>query len=133
MTLITPKSIQEHYRTPTLPYPLLKLECQMLKQKLLPQCDRNELGGYEGIPVNEYEILDIENNQPRWRKTWLGRHKVFKLHYVRAPQHIRMDPTFCPKRRRRDWETYARIATGIRQTWLNYPLLESPAPTTRPT
>ena len=105
----------------------------MLKQKLLPQCERNQLGGYEGIPVNDYEILDIEKNQPRWRKTWLGRHKIFKLHYVTAPQHIRMDPTCCPIRRRRDWETYARIATGICQTWLNYPLLDSPAPTTRPT
>lgn len=34
LTLLTPEKIQEHYKVPSLPYPLLKLECQMLKEKL---------------------------------------------------------------------------------------------------
>ena len=133
LTLLTPEAIYEHYRTPTLPYPLLKLECQLLKKKLLPNCEMNELGGYADVPVSEHAVMDIERNQPRWRKTWLGRASVFKLHYVTAPQQLRIDPTFCPLRRRRDWETFDRLATGIRKTWLNYPLLQSPPPNKQPT
>ena len=69
LTLLTPKSIYEHYNTPTLPYPLLKLECLLLKKKLLPNCPTNELGGYAGVPVEEHTVMDIETNQPRWRRT----------------------------------------------------------------
>ena len=34
-TMLTPENIQEHYKVPTLPYPLLKQEVQLLKQTLL--------------------------------------------------------------------------------------------------
>ena len=58
---------------------------------------------------------------------------IFKLHYVTAPEHVRIDPTFFPIRRRRDWETFERLKHGERQTWLNYPLLPEPAPDRKPT
>ena len=40
-------AIQASYHMPTLPYPLLKQEVQLLKQTLLPQSPTNELGGYQ--------------------------------------------------------------------------------------
>ena len=94
---------------PTLPYPLLKLEVQMLKQSLLPQCPTNELGGYQGIPVADYEVLEIEKNQPKWRAIWLRKERYHKLHYFTASHHMRIDPTFYQVRRWRDWETFERI------------------------
>ena len=133
LTMLTPKDIQQNYRTPQLPLPILKLQVKMLKTKLLPQCPTNELGGYAEVPIKDYEVMDIELNQPKWRKTWMTHSKFHKLHYVNAPQEIRIDPTFCPVRRRRDWATFNRIATGERQTWLNYPVLQAPPPKTQPT
>lgn len=86
LTLLTPKAIYEHYNTPTLPYPLLKLECLLLKKNLLSNCPTNELGGYAGVSIEEHTVMDIETNQPRWRQTWLGHTPLFKLHYVTAPK-----------------------------------------------
>lgn len=73
--------------------------------------------------MEDYEIIDIKTNQPQWQKAWLEHTKVFKLRYVKAPQELRIDPTFCPLCRRRDWDFFKRYATGIQSTWLNYPLL----------
>ena len=41
------EDIHKDYHMPTLPYPLLKQEVQLLQQKFLPKCQTNELGGYE--------------------------------------------------------------------------------------
>ena len=76
LTFLTPESIGENYYMPTLPYPLLKQEVLLLKQRLLPQCPTNEIF--------------------KWRQIWLQRDRLFKLHYVTVPQHVRIDPTFCP-------------------------------------
>lgn len=133
LSMLTPKDIQQSYKTPQLPLPILKLQVQMLKKKLLPQCETNELGGYADMPINDYQVMDIEKNQPRWRNTWLSHSRFHKLHYVNAPQEIRIDPAFCPVRRHRDWDTFNRIATGDRQTWLNYPVLSPPPPRSQPT
>ena len=42
------------------------------------------------------------------------------------PQELRIDPTFCPIKRRRNWETFQRINSTTRLTWLNYPVLPEP-------
>ena len=67
ITLLTPAAVRASYHLPTLPYPLLKLEVELVKQTLLPQCPINELGGYQQVPNKDYEVIDIETNQPRWR------------------------------------------------------------------
>ena len=133
ITLLTPAALRASYHLPTLPYPLLKLEVKLLKQTLLPQCPINELGGYQQVPIKDYEVIDIETNQPRWRQTWFTRNPMHKLHYVNAPQDVRIDPTFCPIHRRRDWENYRQISTGARLNWLNYPCLPEPEPNKKPT
>ena len=119
-------------QTPTICL-LLKQEVQLLKQSLLPQCPTNELRGYQGIPIKDFKVMEIEKNQPKWRQVWLHRDKLFKLHYVTAPQHVHIDPTFCPIRHRRDWETFERIKHNNRATWLNYPLLLEPSHGQKPT
>lgn len=55
-----------------------------------------------------------------------------KLHYYLAPQSLRIDPTFCPIKRRRNWETYERIQR-IHSTWLNFPELPPPKKGESPT
>ena len=44
---------------PTLPYPLLKREVQLIKKKYLPECPTNELGGYEQVPITDAEVEAI--------------------------------------------------------------------------
>ena len=44
---LTAGDLQKDYHMPTLPYPLLKQEVQLLKAKYLPECPTNEIGGYE--------------------------------------------------------------------------------------
>ena len=85
------------------------------------------------MPIKDYKVMDIEKNQPRWRQTWFTRNPMHKLHYVNAPQDLRIDPTFCPIHRRRDWENFRRISTGERLNWLNYPCLPPPEPNKKPT
>ena len=102
ITLLTPSAVRASYHLPTLPFPLLKLEVELLKQTLLPQCLLNEMGGYQQVPIKDYEVMDIERNQPRWRQTWFTRNPMHKLHYVNAPQDLNIDPTFYPIHRRRD-------------------------------
>ena len=45
---------------PTLPYPLLKKEVQLLKEKYLPECPTNELGGYEQVPIEDHQVAAIQ-------------------------------------------------------------------------
>ena len=133
ITLLTPSAVRASYHLPTLPYPLLKLEVELLKQTLLPQCPLNEMGGYQQVPIKDYEVMDIEKNHPKWRQMWFTKNPMHKLHYVNAPQDLRIDPTFFPIQRRRDWDTYRRISTGERLNWLNYPRLPMPEPKKKPT
>lgn len=70
ITFLTPAALHASYHMPSLPYPLLKLEVQMLQRTLLPECPTNELGGYEQVPIRDSQVMDIEKNQPRWRQIW---------------------------------------------------------------
>ena len=87
---------------PSFPYLLFKQEVQMLKQSLLRECPTNELGGYEGVPVKDYEVIETQRNQPKWRQIWFNKDRLHKLHYVTAPQQMRIDSMFCPVRRQFD-------------------------------
>ena len=113
---LTAEDIQKEYHMPTLPYPLLKHEVQLIKQKYLPECPTNELGGYEQVPITDAEVEAIQENQPAWRVSWLGKFPKNKLHYLAAPQELRIDPTFCPMKRRRNWDTFQRANSSTRVT-----------------
>jgi len=71
ITYLTPEEIHTDYHMPTLPYPLLKQEVQYMKKRFLPKCQPSELGGYENIPITDYQVANIEKNQPTWRVTWM--------------------------------------------------------------
>ena len=106
-----------------------------MKSKFLLDCPRNELGGYEQVPIQNYQVAKIQQNQPTWRVNWLTKYIKNKLHYLAAPKELRIDSMFCPIKRRRNWETFHCINSSTRLTWLNYPVLPEPkqgrAPTER--
>lgn len=126
LALLTPEDFKKPEFGPSLPYALLKLEVLQIKQRLQINVPTNELGGYAQIPVKDYEVAEIEANQPEWRKNWLQKDPMHKLYYITAPQEMRIDPTFCPIRRRRAWENFQSYTTDERRTWLNYPVLLPP-------
>lgn len=82
---LTAGNIQKEYHMPTLPYLLLKKEVQQLKEKYLPECPTNELGGYEQVPIEDHQVAAIQLNQPPWRVSWLAKYPRNKLHYLAAP------------------------------------------------
>ena len=82
---LTAEDIQKDYHMPMLPYPLLKQEVQLLKRKFLPDCSKNELGGYEQMPIQDVAVVVIQQNQPAWRVSWLAKFPKNKLYYLAAP------------------------------------------------
>ena len=62
ITLLTLAAVRASYHLSTLPYPLLKLEVELLKQTLSPQCPITEMGGYQQVPIKDYEVIDIKTN-----------------------------------------------------------------------
>ena len=56
---LTIEDIHKDYHMPTLVYPLLEQEVQLLKQKNLPECPTNELGGYEQVPIQDFQVAEI--------------------------------------------------------------------------
>ena len=48
---LTPEGIHADYHMPSLPFPLLKQEVQLMKKKYKLECPLNELGGYEQVPI----------------------------------------------------------------------------------
>lgn len=124
---LKPEAIHTDYHMPTLPYPLLKQEVQLMKKTFLPECQPNELGGYAQVPIQDYQVMDIEKKQPRWRQTWMKKNVRNRLHYLAAPQELRIDPTFFPLKRQRNWDTFHRLTKSTdRMTWLTYPELPEP-------
>ncbi|KAI5081241.1 hypothetical protein GOP47_0004424 [Adiantum capillus-veneris] len=118
---LTPEAIHADYHMPTLPYPLLKQEVQLMKKKFLPECPTYELGGYAQVPIQDRQVADIQKNQPTWRKNprnW--------IHYLAAPQELRINPTLCPIKHRCNWDNFGRITSRDTMTWLNYPELPEP-------
>ncbi|WP_208972735.1 hypothetical protein, partial [Escherichia coli] len=64
--------------------------------------------------------MDRQNNQ-------------FKFYYINAPQDLRIDPTFCPVQRRRNWDLFRRLTATDRQNWINYLVLPPPQEGRAPT
>lgn len=71
MVYLALEDIQADYHMPTLPYLLLKQEVQLMKKRFLPKCSTNKLGGYAQVPIQYYQVVDIEQHQPTWRTTWM--------------------------------------------------------------
>lgn len=116
ITYLTPEGIHADYHMPTLPYPLLKQEVQYMKKRFLQEFQPNELGGYANVPISDYQVADIEQNQPTWRITWMKKNTRNKL-----PQELRIDPTFYPIKFQCNQDTFQRVTKIERRTWLNYP------------
>ena len=57
---LTAEDIRTEYHMPTLPYPLLKREVHLLKNKYLPECPTNKLGGYEQVPIQDVKVEAIQ-------------------------------------------------------------------------
>lgn len=125
LAYLTPKEVTADYHMPSLPYPLLKQEVYMVKKQYLPQCPIDQLGGYSQVRLEDWEVSDIMTNQPTWRARWFHIRPKDRIFYLNAPQELRIDPTFCPIKRRRTWENFQRF-TAQRTTWLNYPELPPP-------
>jgi len=73
------------YHMPTLPYPLIKKEVLLMKQKFLPQCQTKKLGGYANVAIEDFEVSQILENQLPWRKSWLQKQVRDCLYYISAP------------------------------------------------
>ena len=71
-------------------------------------------------------------NQPEWRLGWFRKYPQSKSAYARAPRNLRVDPTFCPVRRRRTWEEFEK-KIQVQPTWLNFPLLPAQPANEEPT
>ena len=71
-------------------------------------------------------------NQPTWRLTWFKKYPQSRTTYARAPREIRIDPMYCPVRRRRTWEEHV-FRQRTHPTWLNYPMLPPPESNKEPT
>lgn len=126
LSYLTPEEIYSDYHMPTLPFPLLKQEVILMKKILLPVGPTNELGGYANVSIQDHQVADIESQQPKWRVSRMKKNPRNKLHYLAAPQELRIDPTFFPIKRRCNWDTFQRIASRDKFTWLNYPELPEP-------
>ena len=89
------------YHQPTLPLPLLKQEVIHSRKQFLPDIPQEEIGGYETITMEQWVNPMQLPNQPQWRLLWFRKYPNSKMYYMRAPRELRIDPTFCPVRRRR--------------------------------
>lgn len=67
--------------------------------------DAGQLGGYEEVNTERWQVASIMKNQPEWRKKCLAKYKNIK-EYAATPRELRIDPTFCPTPRRYSWEEH---------------------------
>ena len=51
---LTEEALHAEYHMPTLPFPLLKQEVQLMKNTFLRECPTNELGAYAQVPIKDY-------------------------------------------------------------------------------
>lgn len=78
-------ALTSDYHMPTLPYPLLKQEVFMIKKQYLPQCPIDQLGGYNTIRLEDWEVLNIMDNHPRWWIRWFKLRPKDQIFYLNAP------------------------------------------------
>ena len=113
------------YNKPTLPYVLLKHETIKSRERLMPTCPKEEIGGYYPISLDNWRTKAVLENQPTWRITWFRKYSSAITIYAMAPRELRIDPIYCPVCRYRTWEDFERNSKN-NPTWLNYPLLPAP-------
>ena len=123
--LIKPDQLAREYNLPTLPYPLMKYDTLLRQRELLPNLLANTDGSYDVSNMQDEERQQLVDRQPPWRKKWLSLRPGDKLHYLRTPAALQVDPTFCPIRRRRAWHEYDLAREGDKY-FLNYPLFPGP-------
>lgn len=120
------------YNKPLIPYALLKHELIKTKERLTIDCRKEELGGYQEISLDQWMTKANMQNQPKWRLGWFRRYPTSCTTYALAPRELRIDPLYCPVRRRRTWEAYHNHIK-VYPSWLNYPLLPMPESRGEPT
>lgn len=68
----------------------------------------------------------IMKDQLEWRKAWFKLHLVTIKIYAKSPQVLRIDPSYCPCKRRFRWAEYKQLVE--RQPFLlNWPQIRGPA------
>ena len=88
---------------PHLPLLFLQAQTDMRKEGLKIECPEKARGGYKLITGKEYANPSLLKNQPRWRMDFFQKYPTTLDVYNNAPQHIRLDPTYCPFPRKRTW------------------------------
>ena len=61
-------------------------------------------------------------NQSLWRLAYIQKHTTAILEYANAPRYCRIDPKYCPTKKRYTWEAFEKILKFY-PTRLNYPSL----------
>ena len=123
-TYLTSKDLEE-YIMPTLPYSLLKRECELYVQKNLVSDDPTQVGGYNEVTDEAFNTSAFNKMQPLWRRRWFKEYPTQLAWYKRAPKALRIDPSYCPIKRRKTWEDYEHFHARNPQ-WLNYPSMPAP-------
>ena len=88
----------------------------------MPQCAQKQLGGYGPLTQEEVNGQTPLLHQPLWQLAYIWKHTAVILEYANAPRYCRIDPTYCPTKRRYTWEAFERILKFYPNR-LNYPAL----------
>ncbi|KAI5057986.1 hypothetical protein GOP47_0028001, partial [Adiantum capillus-veneris] len=116
------EDLYEVHRQSTLSLLFLKIEHDRKFQDLLPRWAMEECGGYKPLTRDEINGLAPLPNQPLWRVSWIQLHTRAITEYADAPRACRIDPTFCPVKRRHTWSRFAELQK-TNPDYLNYPAL----------
>ena len=101
----------------------MKLYCAGRALKI--DCPPQEVAGYYPVTMEQWQTGTLMKNQPVWRKNFFRKYPSSRTFYAQAPRELRVDPVFCPWRRRRTWDDF-RDRQKTNPQWLNYPLLDAP-------
>ena len=116
------EQLYEAHKQTTLPLVLLKFEHDMHLEELMPQCPLEQLGGYHPLTHDEINGKSHLLNQPLWQLAYIQKHTATILEYANAPRYCKIDPTYCPIKRRYTWDAFEKILKFY-PTRLNYPSL----------
>ena len=81
--------------------------------------------GYIANPkkLNSKEIME---GQLEWRKDWFRKVPCSLKLYAQIPQELRIDPSYCPCKRRYSWDEFNELQE--RQPYLqNFPIIPGPS------
>ncbi|MCO5611413.1 hypothetical protein L7F22_065666 [Adiantum nelumboides] len=129
LAFLQPKEQVKDFGIDFLPLPLMRHEAILWKEKMRPALQRNEDGGYEGIPLTTKEAKTLIEDHPRWRRKWLSERPRDLTNFHNTPQSLQIDPTYCPVPRRRTWVEFQKWR-GKNKALLNYPVLSAQEPPT---